>query len=363
MAFPIIGNKGICYQPFPPGYDPSTANHTWIFFGSDIAYAPMRPLWGGAWENAKKQMFPGRSDLLTVQQMGVNLIRLYDWEPRNNHQNFLDDCLRFGFSVLAPVSNYFLLEGYPKRLQHIPNLIKSFSNAEGTDYHRAITGIIIGNEPRVSGYTVDQCIQFTKDWVAIERSQFGSYRKLQIGHPVDFNQYGGRYPCWGFWDPLVGALNGDDISQRLFLAPQTYNEAEYLFQNAEGSGTGYVDLTWNLYHKPILFTEIGLGRDKPKHVSVVRGQLQGCINYNKQYADRLPAFCFFQFADKVWKQGTPEGMFGAHSHTNDFLTTVQYSAGDFTHWDVTEPNPDQMTVDRLERTDLFGAVSDTYNGR
>ena len=101
--------------------------------------------------------------------------------------------------------------------------------------------------------------------------------------------------------------------QRLFLAPQTYNTAEYLFQNAEGSGRGYVDLTWSRYQKPLLFTEIGLGRDKPNHVSVVKGQLQGCVDYNKRYPDRLAGFCFFQFADKVWKQGSSEGVFGAHS--------------------------------------------------
>jgi len=62
-------------------------------------------------------------------------------------------------------------------------------------------------------------------------------------------------------------------------------------------------------------------------------------------------------------QGTPEGMFGAHSHTGNILTTVEYSAGDFTHWDVKEPVPNQMTVDRLEQTDLFKAVDQVYHGR
>jgi len=100
--------------------------------------------------------------------MGVNLIRLYDWEPRNKHLDFLNGCFTFYCGVLAPGSNYFLKEGYADRLKHIPNLIKSFSNAQGTDYHPAITGIIIGNEPRISGYSVEQCIQFTKDWIAIE---------------------------------------------------------------------------------------------------------------------------------------------------------------------------------------------------
>jgi hypothetical protein len=72
--------------------------------------------------------------------MGTNFIRLYNLEPRNNHQNFLNACWPTLYTtVLAPVSNYFLKEGYGHRLQHIPNLIKSFSNAGGTDYHQAIT--------------------------------------------------------------------------------------------------------------------------------------------------------------------------------------------------------------------------------
>jgi hypothetical protein len=140
MSFPIIGNKGICYAPFPPGYDPSTANQTWIFFGSDVVYDPMSSLWSRGYRNAKNQSFLGRGDLSIINAMGANLIRLYDWEPRNKHQNFLNACWPTLYTtVLAPVSNYFLKEGYGHRLQHIPNLIKSFSNAGGTDYHQAIT--------------------------------------------------------------------------------------------------------------------------------------------------------------------------------------------------------------------------------
>lgn len=108
------------------------------------------------------------------------------------------------------------------------------------------------------------------------------------------------------------------------------------------------------------FTEIGLGRDKPDHVSVVEGQLKGCVACLSSHTDRLAGFCFFQFADKVWKQGTSEGMFGAHSHSSNMLTTVEYSAPDFTHWDVPEPVPDQMTVDELVQTDLYDAVVAAY---
>ena len=84
--------KGMCYQPFPAPYDPSTANTTCIFFGSDIAYDCMEPLWGKSFTSHSGQRFLGRNDLATINLMGANLIRLYDWEPRNYHKNFLDYC-------------------------------------------------------------------------------------------------------------------------------------------------------------------------------------------------------------------------------------------------------------------------------
>jgi hypothetical protein len=364
-------NKGICYQPFPPGYDPSRANTTCLYFGSDIAYDPMAPLWGNNYQSSKGSACGGtgssscRNDLQTLHGMGVDLIRLYDWEPRNYHLNFLDYCNTLGLKVLVPVSNYFVKpsEGLPKRDSLIPALLKSFSNKEHSDYHSAVAGIIIGNEPEINNFDVQNCIDFTKTWVDIEQSQFSGYREVQIGHPVDFGLYGGQYPCWGFWDPLLAALNQvttRNLSQRLFLAPQTYNTRAYLFENAESSGKGYVDLTYEQYQKPILFTEIGHDRTKPDYQSVVDGQLAGCLAYDKQQPGRLMGMCFFQFADKVWIQGTSEGSFGAFSHGNTTLCTITYGPDDFTHWDVGSCDGEQMTVDQLNRTPLYDIVVKNY---
>ena len=56
-------------------------------------------------QKRQKRFVPGPSDSDTIRDMGVNLMRLYDWEPRNKHQSFLDACWD-SISVLAPVSNY-----------------------------------------------------------------------------------------------------------------------------------------------------------------------------------------------------------------------------------------------------------------
>ena len=362
--------KGICYQPFPPGYDPSRANTTCIFFGSDIAYDPMAPLWGKNYTSSKGSSCDAtgspqcRDDVQTLNTMGVNLVRLYDWEPRNHHLRFLDYCDTLGIKVLVPVSNYFVRpdQGLPNKNSLIPKLIKSFSNSGQTDYHPSVAGIIIGNEPELNNFTAQNCIDFTTTWVNIEQSQFGGYREVQIGHPVDFGLYGGQYPCWGFWNPLLAALNAvttRNLSQRIFLAPQTYNDRGYLFENAESSGKGYVDLTYEQYQKPILFTEIGYDRTKPDYQNTVDGQLAGCIAYDKQQPGRLMGMCFFQFADKVWMQRTSEGSFGAFSHGNATLCTITYGPDDFTHWEV-NCDGEQMTVDQLNQTPLYGIVVKNY---
>jgi hypothetical protein len=391
--------KGMCYQPMPfyrdpvrgvQPYSPSIANTTKIFFGSDIAYNCMEPLWGTSFTSRSGTTYPrGRNDVEKLQNMGVNLVRLYDWEPRNYHKRFLDRCLSNGIKVLVPVSNYFLKpgEGYPNRLTLIPNLIRSFSNGEqnnGTDYHPAIAGIIMGNEPRLNGFTVDQCVQFTKDWVSIEQNQFSGFSMPLIAHPVDFATYGGRYPAWGFFTPLLQGLSSDNtrnLQSRLFLAPNTFNIASYLFHDAESSGKGYVQLTYDQFHKPLLFTEIGQDRTKRDYLDVVEGQLRESIDYGAAHPEQLLGICHFQFADKVWKCPTnecrdSEGAFGTHSHTQEFLETVNYVEEDFTHFDCKPgtgcppPCPPcvpcdnvPMLPDRLRQNLTYNLVVTNYGGR
>lgn len=352
----------MCYQPFPAPYNPSSANGTCIFFGSDIAYEPMAPLWGKTYTSSTgSYCAQGRNDLQTLKDMGVSLIRLYDWEPRNKHLTFLNACADAGIHVLAPVSNYFLKEGFSNRENLIPSLINSFS--DGSDYHPAIVGVIIGNEPEVSGYSVSECIEFTKSWVAIEQSTYGGYRQPMIGHPVDFGKYGGQYPCWGFWDPLLQALSSVDtrnVGGRLFLAPQSYNDATYLYENAEGSGQGYVDLTIQRYQKPLLFTELGMDRTQPGYLTTVDGQLKRSLGYAADHSNALLGVCYFQFADKVWMQGTSEGSNGAFSHTGDIVCTVKYGDGDFTHWDNGPCIENQLHVDRLSRNPVYDVVTQNF---
>lgn len=140
--------KGICYgnDAFPAPYNPSIANSTQVFFGSDSTADYMASLFRSNYANSVKQWCqstgPGetscRADLPKIGAMGVEIIRLYDWDPRNAHESFLEAAHYEKIGVLVSVSNYFLQPsgGLPDMNKQIPALIQSFS--KDGDYHPAI---------------------------------------------------------------------------------------------------------------------------------------------------------------------------------------------------------------------------------
>lgn len=350
--------KGICYQPFPKPYDPSTANKTCIFFGSDIAYDPMGPIWGKSYKSSTGSICSNcRNDLQMLKEIGVNLIRLYDWDARNHHLKFMDYCAELGIKILVPVSNWWLQDSSWNDDQ-LKGLIASFLNSDKKEYHRAVAGVLIGNEPGLNGISVQRCIDVTKTYFRLEKTfNMGAPPEARpiIGHPVDFSLYGGQYPCWGFWEPLLNSLDAS-IKARIFLAPQTYNDYTYLFENAENSGKGWVPLTYQKFQKWIIFTEIGVDRTKPNYLDTVKGQLTGCRKYSQSFPTQLGGACYFQFADKVWMQGTSEGSFGACSHSDNIRCTVTYGNGDFTHWDNGSCAGQKLSVDELTKNPVYNVI-------
>lgn len=366
--------KGICYgnDAFPYPYTESNANSFQCTFGSDTTADYVTSLHGGEYRNSvnfwcqeeqgKPEPPPCRNDLNKMHSMGVELIRLYDWDPRNSHHSFLQHCQVLGMGVLVSVSNYNLRpdQGLPNMDKAIPALIQSFS--QGGDYHPAVQGIVIGNEfnrePKISAADV---ASFTNRWVSIEQQQFAGHRQVPIGHPVAFGLTNNENDCWYIWQQLLPQIKA--LNSRLFLAPQTYNPAVDLFQNYRNTNKGYVDLTYDQFKLPILFTEIGLDRLKPHHVEVVTGQLEGCINYSKQNPTKLIGCCMFSYADKVWVQGKTEGSFGAWTHARPGPVTVRYTEEDFSHRDYNGPNKiplGTLNIDVLEKTDLYAAVAGAY---
>ena len=366
--------KGICYgnDSFPNPYNPSIANQTEVFFGSDNAADYIKPLWGGQFTPQPDPsasggcggdgQVPCRDDLKKMQAMGVQVVKLYDWDPRNRHRGFLDECQKLGIGVLFSVSDYFIKPGggLGQKDVLIPQLIQSISvpDSFGSDYHPAIVGLAMGNE--FDGFNEQNLAEFTNAWVRHESTQHN--KRMKIGHPLAFAADNGKLPCWDRLDKLLPLLNAN-VKIRLFLAPNSYNDAKYLFEDVGGpkAGRGWVDLTSEKYDLPIWFTEIGQNRRAQNYSDIVRGQLKACLSYSRAHPNKLIGACFFAFLDKVWVPGTTEGSFGAHSHGSCSGTggqcAIHYSAKDFTHWEVPAG---QLRLETLQRTPLYDVVSNVY---
>ena len=355
--------KGMCYAPFPHGYDPSTANNTSVFFGSDIAQYHMKPLWGDAFSpidgpDAKK-VFRGRDDLKNLKDLGVNLIRLYDWDSRNNHFPFLNYCHFLGLKVLVPVSNYNLgAFGAPPNMdESIKGLLRSFSNSKGSNYHPAIYAVIIGSELDLPSQMPDGYLaKYTNRYVELEK-QFGFNNDIFIGHPVSFATHGGEYPCFNFWDSLIDNLS-PSVYTRLILCPHTYNEASYLFDNAQGSGKGWIEIAYDKYKLPILICEIGCSRMvRTDYLKVIEDQITCSLNYDH---NKLLGICYFQYCDKVWISGTEEGSFGIVANSDQVTDVVHYGPRDFTHYE--NPYKDSfLNIQILNSNPSFNVIKKVFS--
>src|SRR5215469_9653275 len=92
---------GMAYTPEPSDFSGSTNcpfPDKCKYFDDDFFNADFPMLWGSS----------GRDDLMTIKQMGVNFLHLYDFGVCRNHIPFLDDANSLGISVMIPISNFFV---------------------------------------------------------------------------------------------------------------------------------------------------------------------------------------------------------------------------------------------------------------
>ncbi len=380
--FPIPG-KGACYQAFSQGYDPSTANKTYIYFGSDIARKQMGSLWGTQSYLSQSCAPYCRNDLQTLKDMGVNLIRLYDWDNRNDHSQFLNYCQSLGIKVVVPISNY-LPENPQFWADQIPVYLQSgnFGNSSGTDWHPAVAGVIIANEPfLVSDYDPPtlfaNAIGLAAQFLAGANAK-GFSQNIPVGIPLAFIPRGAPFasngadlPCWNQFNQILTDSRLAPYKNRLMLCANTYNDKDYLFVNAQSTGQGWVQQTYAQFQTPILFTEIGRSRAQEGYsVAYVQDQLQASNDYRQSNPEQFLGACHFQFSNKVWMQ-TPndsdsEGAFGSFSH-GGVVKSIQCVASDFSFFpDVSALNPDGtpnygiLNIGSLDQTTTYTAVTNAY---
>lgn len=392
--FPLPG-KGTAYQAFGHGYDPSTANKSYIYFGSDIARKQAGALWGtqSYLPPAECNLGPDfgsncRNDLQTMKNMGINLVRLYDWDSRNDHRQFLDYAHELGIKILAPISNWL-----PTHPEHWNAQVPDFFNENNfgkknqtgnMDWHPAIAGVIISNEldrgqaglyENLPDY--ENAIGLVAHFLQVADNLKFS-KGVLVGVPVTFVPKGAPYgpnnahmPGWNQFERLLNDPRTANYKDRLMLCPNTYNEKDYLFSNAEGTGKGWVPLTYEKFGAPILFTEIGLSRQQGARAQqVVKDQLQGVLKYQIDNPNQLLGAIHFQFDNKVWKQtaddSDSEGAFGAFRHgvTLQTILTNEKNYNFFPDASALDPdgkpNYGALAIDRLEPTTTYEAVVQAY---
>ncbi|MBN9477230.1 MAG: hypothetical protein J0H72_24475 [Burkholderiales bacterium] len=370
--FPIPG-KGTAYQAFGHGYNPSQANDTYIYFGSDIARKQAGSLWGKQSYLSQSCGSDCRDDLKTIKSMGINLIRLYDWDTRNDHSQFLDYANSLNIKVVVPLSNWISTQGSVVWNRDVGAYFSSrnFGNKAGTDWHPAVAGVIISNELDFSGYPGNYNTAIGLVARFIEEADKRKFSKsVPVGMPVTFVPRGEPYlegrnmPGWNQFNRLLTDPRTAKYRDRLMLAPQTYNNENYLLRDAESTGQGWIPATYKQFGVPILFTEIGYSRAKPDYTAnYVQRQLKGVLEYQKSHPGQILGVAHFQFDDKVWKQTSndtdTEGAFGAFHH-GDVVRTLQTVRADYDFTNDEAKTFGSLTIDKLVKTSVYDPVVEAY---
>lgn len=371
--FPTFG-KGTAYQGFGQGYDPSRANDTQIYFGSDIARKQFGSLWGT--QSYLQASCAGycRNDLQKMKDMGINLVRVYDWDTRNDHKPFLDYAQSLGIKVIVPVSNY--LPCYVDEAKWNNELQPYFDQKNfGTggpkpDWHPAIAGVTVSNELDMQGACKNRpgeirypvALNLAAAFLKVA-AQKGFSTSVFVGLPISFGE--GtiiKTPGWDRFNEMINHPGLAPYKAQLMLNPNTYNDRNFLFgQNGQD---GWVQATYAKFQVPILFTEIGKSRvpdGDAASSAVVKGQLQGTLDYQRAHPGQVLGAIHFMFDNKIWKQTSPEtdseGAFGSFRHgaTVKTMTTVN---ADYDFWAA--DNKGDFAIDKLEPTATFDAVTSIY---
>lgn len=372
--FPQQG-KGTAYQAFGHGYDPSTANTSYIYFGSDIARKQMGSLWGTQSYLSQSCEPYCRNDLQKMKDMGINLIRVYDWDIRNDHSQFLDYAHSLNIKVIVPISNW-LAQNPQYWAEQLPLYFKhgNFGNAGNAgqrDWHPAIAGVTISNEldmDKRGDQVYVTAIGLVAGFLAeAERQGFG--KGVRVGMPVSFGAKPGQEAAWHPFDLFVNDSRLAKYKDQLMLNPNTYNPRSDLFGNPATNQPGWVQKTFARYHLPILFTEIGKSRIYPGAPDFIKEQLQGVLEYQKDHPEQLLGAIHFQFDNKVWKQsadGAPEtdaeGAYGTFRH-GAVLKTIQTVQADYPGLyihEIENNNYGSFVIDALVPTASYAPVIEVY---
>lgn len=321
--------RGVAYSPIPSVFN---ANPTGAFFDSDMTAANFQSLWGS-------KDGCGRDDLETMAALGINLVRLYDynyqrgtsrWQSAGSgHIAFLDKAQALGIKVIIPVSNYNFIrqDGNNRPWERIEATVTEIVNSVKKNgvIHPAVHSFSVGNELDLDKYGMTAATLIPD-----------AVRVAQLLHQ--------RAPDHYITVPLSNANEKKFYQQlRQQLPPELYQSRFYnsvqTFKRKDGD-----DLLNNILRAydgldlgvPLLITEIGTSALTVPSVEAKIAAVIGQASAVRQYMDANPqshvkGFAIFEWQNAHWKRnGTSadnsETTFGIQSYSG---TLCQASTGKF----------------------------------
>lgn len=309
--------RGVAYSAIPAKYIGAPSGP---FFDSDATADAFQAIWGS-------KDGCGRNDLETMAALGVNLVRLYDYNYQrgstewqtggNGHIAFLDKAQSLGMKVIIPVSNYNFKnvdEQGNHPWENIENTVTQIVNSvkKNGAIHPAVHSFSIGNE-----------LDLNKDdetWVKLIPKAVrvaGLIHKLAPDHymTVPISNADEKK----FYQELRTQLPSELYQNRFYNAVQTFKLKDgddlknNILQSYDNQNLGV----------PMVITELGTSNitigSVDKKVDAVLGQASAV----REYMDANPqslvkGFAIFEWQNSNWKRNNgpvnSESTFGIQAY-------------------------------------------------
>ena len=225
--------KGMAYQPVPSDYAPCAAC---VYYDSDFVNIDFKNLWG-----APPTYPDGRGDLKVMsEELGINFLHIYDWNPLRNHLPFLNEALKYHIRVAVPISNYFAHDPYGQEanIKKIVNevYVDTAGNPSKTPHPAVVMWLIANEYDNSGGYVTPAGIAQVAAIILAQEKAIGATVVLPISSPVTFGINGdpqGR-PAVVAIQNLINAfkansgLPSDFVSTRFIAATNPQNRGDTL---------------------------------------------------------------------------------------------------------------------------------------
>ena len=341
--------KGMNWEPSPSNYTSLPAPSQ--YGDTDFANDDFVALWNVDGNNV------GRTDLQTIQGLGCNTIKMYNWSVpapngywMRNHKNFLVMAQQLGLSVIVPISNFFTGTAYNNRTNNAnpggpgpsPDLQTWIQDIVAEVYANGNPGPAImwaiGNEfdncnNGTYGYCEAQDIATIASYIIAAEAALGIAASdvLAFASPVTTatTPINSSIACSAPYNTLMGgcainaliqaftsAIGSEATTQRFIASVNSYQIGQQLKDY-------YQLFPTVLPNVPLFYGELGFS-------AAVAGFSVQAQNIYSQFSTMIQeatagsffyGACCFEFSDELWKgaPGSTETTFGIYT----FDTSVQ----------------------------------------